>query len=151
MTRSAGIACILAVVWTTAAAGSQDRSVRSDQQNLVQLERDWNTAFYSKDVSFIERILADEFVATYDDGSRGDKAKELALAAEFDQHVDSAAQDEFIVKVYGDTAVVWFSLHLVGPSKGQRLELTFHYTDVFVWRGDRWQCVATHSTKIAAQ
>jgi ketosteroid isomerase-like protein len=149
--RGVGIACVLAVAWTAGASGSQDRSVRSDQQNLVQLERDWNTAFYRKDVSFIESVLADEFVATYDDGSRGDKAKELALAAAFDQQVDSATQDEFSVKVYGDTAVVWFSLHLVGPSKGQRLELAFRYTDVFVWRAGRWQCVATHSTKVAAQ
>ena len=63
-------------------------------------------------------LLADEFIATYDDGSRGDKAKELALAAEFNQQVESAIQDEFTVKVYGDTAVVWFTLHLVGTNRG---------------------------------
>ena len=35
-----------------------------------------------------EGFLADEFTATYDDGSRGDKARELALVTEFDQRVD---------------------------------------------------------------
>jgi hypothetical protein len=35
-------------------------------------------------------MLADEFMATYDDGSRGDKARELALVAEFNQQVESA-------------------------------------------------------------
>jgi ketosteroid isomerase-like protein len=142
--------CVLAVSLATA-SGAQDRSVRSDQQNLVELERSWNTAFYRKDLAFLQSILADEFIATYDDGSRGDKAKELALAAEFDQQVDSALQDDFTVKVYGETAVVWFSLHLVGPSQGRPLALTFRYVDVFVWRAGRWQCVETQSTKVTAQ
>ena len=70
--------CVLMIASAVAASGSQDRPVRSDQQILIELERGWNAAFYRKDVSFIENILADEFVATYEDGSRGDKAKELS-------------------------------------------------------------------------
>jgi len=141
---------VLAAAWAVTASASQDRPVRSDQQILIELEQGWNAAFYSKDVRFIENILADEFIATYDDGSRGDKAKELALAAEFNQQIDSSTLDDFTVKVYGDTAVVWFSLHLVGPSQGRRLEMNYRYVDVFVWRAGRWQCVTTQSTKIAA-
>jgi len=44
---------------------------------LIQLEQDWDAAFRRKDLPFIETVLADEFVATYSDGSRGDRAKEL--------------------------------------------------------------------------
>jgi len=142
--------CVLATAWAVTASASQDRPVRSDQQILIELEQGWNAAFYRKDVRFIENLLAEEFIATYDDGSRGDKAKELALAAEFNQQIDSSTLDEFTVKVYGDTAVVWFSLHLVGPSKGRRLEINYRYVDVFVWRAGRWQCVATQSTKVTS-
>jgi hypothetical protein len=39
---------------------------------------------------------------------------------------------------------------MVGPSKGQRLELTYRYIDVFVMRDGRWQCVASQSTKVTA-
>jgi len=116
----------------------------------MQLERDWDAAFHRKDVRFIETVLADEFVVTYENGSRGDKAKELALAAEFNQQIDSSTLDEFIVKIYGDTAVVWFTQHLVGPSQGRRLELAFRYVDVFVLRDGKWQCVASQSTKVTA-
>jgi ketosteroid isomerase-like protein len=129
-------------------SASQDRGAASDQQILIQLERDWDAAFLRHDVRFIENILADEFIATYGDGTRGDRAKELSLAADFNQQIESSTQDDFTVKVYGDTAVVWFSLHLVGPSQGRRLEVTYRYTDVFVWRAGRWQCVATQSTKV---
>ena len=139
---------ILAAAWAVTAVGGQSRTVQSDQQTLIQLERDWDAAFLRHDVKFIENILADEFIATYGDGTRGDRAKELMLAAEFNQQIDSSTQDDFTVKVYGDTAVVWFTLHMVGPSQGQRLEVTYRYTDVFVWRAGRWQCVATQSTKV---
>lgn len=142
--------CILAAAWVAPASAAQS-PVKSDQQILIELEQSWNEAFYQKNVALIETLLADEFVATYDDGSRGDKARELALVAAFDQQVQSAIQDEFTVKVYGNTAVVWFTLHLVGTRQGQRAEVTLRYTDVFVVRDGRWQCVSTQSTKVNPQ
>jgi len=148
MTWRQPLICMLFAARAVSAAGAQDRPVQSDQQILIQLERDWDAAFHRKDVPFIANILADEFVVTYADGSRADKAKELALAAEFNQQIDSSTLDEFTVKVYGDTAVVWFTQHLVGPSQGRRLELVFRYVDVFVLRDGRWQAVASQSTKV---
>jgi hypothetical protein len=142
------LCCVLAAAWAVTASASQRPQAESDQQVLIVLERQWNEAFYHKDVAFIENILGDEFIATYDDGSRGDKAKELALAAEFNQQVESAIQDEFTVKVYRDTAVVWFTLRLVGIRQGQRADLTLRYSDVWVMRDGRWQCVSTQSTKV---
>ena len=108
---------------------------------LVELEKSWNEAFYSKDLKFIESILADDFMSTYEDGSRADKKKELAATAAFDQQVVQAVQDDFTVKIFGDTAVVWFTLHLVGIKQGQRSELTLSYTDVWVLRDGNWRCV----------
>ncbi|MCH7748688.1 MAG: nuclear transport factor 2 family protein [Acidobacteria bacterium] len=142
------LCCVVVAAWAIPASASQQPPVRSDQEILIELEQGWNEAFYRKDVAFIENLLADEFMATYDDGSRGDKAKELALTAEFNQQVESAIQGEFTVRVYRDTAVVWFTLHLVGIRQGQRAEVTFRYTDVWVLRDGRWRCVSTHSTKV---
>ncbi|HBD32541.1 MAG TPA: hypothetical protein DC084_02970 [Cupriavidus sp.] len=142
------LCCVLAATGAVPALASQQPPVRSDQQILIELEQGWNEAFYRQDVAFIEGLLADEFTATYDDGSRGDKARELALTAEFDQQVVSAIQDDFTVRVYRDTAVVWFTLRLVGIRQGQRAEVTFRYTDVWVLRDGRWQCVSTHGTKV---
>jgi ketosteroid isomerase-like protein len=136
--------CVIATV----AAVAAQRADKADPQALIQLERSWNEAFYKKDVSFIERVLADEFIAIYEDGSQGNRARELLLTREFNQQVDSARQDEFIVKQYGDTAVVWFTLHLVGPRQGQPVQVDLRYVDVFVWRASRWQCVSSHSTKV---
>ena len=140
--------CLAAVLGAAVPAGAQTGGVQSDQQILIQLERDWDAAFRRRDVKFIETILADEFVATYSDGTRGDKAKELSLAAEFNLQIDSSTQDEFMVKIYGDTAIVWMSSHLKGPSQGRVLEVTLRYVDVFVLRDGRWQCVSSQSTRV---
>lgn len=150
MRRLRALACggLLSVMAVTTFA-SQSPPVKSDQEILIELEQRWNEAFYRKDVDFIRSILADEFIATYDDGTRGDRAKELALALEFNQQVQSSIQDDFIVKIYGNTAVVWFTLRLTGIRQGQPAEVQFRYTDVFVRRDGDWQCVSTQSTRVA--
>ena len=148
MPGRAALSVVLVLVSVASTFGAQAQRVRSEQEILIQLEQDWDQAFHRNDARFIERILADEFIVTYPDGSRGDKAKELALAA-VDQPIESSMLDEFTVKVYRDTAVVWFTQHLVGSRQGQKLELTFRYVDVFVFRDGRWQCVASQSTRVS--
>ena len=151
MNRCQVISLVAAVLFVTLPSGAhaQVRGVKSDQQTLIELEHKWNEAFYAKDLDFLRNVLADEFVAIYEDGSRGDKAKELTLTESFNQDVTSANQDDFRVNVYGDTAIVWFTLNLVGPRQGVATKVTLRYVDVFVWRDGRWQCVSSHSTKVA--
>ncbi|HUK35297.1 MAG TPA: nuclear transport factor 2 family protein [Vicinamibacterales bacterium] len=144
--------CVVLFVMLAAAvppsAAQQTRRAQSDQEILIKLERDWDYAFHHQDVKFIEGVLAPEFVATYAEGQRADREKELQNAREFNQQIDSSELDEFIVRVYGDTAVVHFTQKLTGPSKGKPLTLTFRYMDVFVLRDGRWQCVASQSTRV---
>ena len=125
--------------------------MRSDQETLIQLERDWVAALQRNDAAFVDSILAEEFVATYGDGSRGDRKRELQLVAEFNQQVDKWTVDEFTVKVYRDTAVVWFTQRLVGPVQGKPTEIVTRYMDVFVMRDGKWLCVGSQSTKVTGK
>ena len=143
-----GVCCLWTILVAVPSFAGQ-RPGESDQQSLISLEREWNEAFYAHDVSAIENLLADEFTATYDDGSRGDRARELSLTREFNQQVESAVQDDFTVRIYGDAAVVWFTLRLTGIKQGKRTQLSLSYTDVWVLRDGRWQCVSAQSTKLA--
>ena len=147
--------CLRAWLFTAAmvavASGAGAQPVKSDQDTLIELEQKWDVAFHSHDVTFIETLLADEFVVTYGDGARGDKATELRLATDFDQQVDSSTLDEFIVKVYGNTAVVWFRQQLVGPVKGKPMAVTYRYVDVWVNRDGVWKCVASQSTRVGSK
>jgi ketosteroid isomerase-like protein len=143
---------VLGAVLTLAAAPvSAQRPVQSTQQILEQLERDWVEALQQNDAEFVDRLLAPEFVATYGDGSRGDRVRELQLVRDFNQQVDSWEVDEFIVKVFGETAVVWFTQRMVGPVQGKPTEIVTRYQDVFVNRDGKWLCVASQSTKVTAK
>ena len=146
------LAVVLAMAMACAAVSGtqQSQPVRSDQDILIQLEHDWDAAFHRHDAAFIDRILAEEFIVTYDNGVRADRTVELQLATSLNENIESSTLDEFIVKEFGNTAVVWFTLHLVGPIKGERVQTDYRFTDVFVLRDGRWQCVSSQSTKIAA-
>src|SRR6185503_13898911 len=61
--------CLLTLASATAPA-TQQRTAKDDEQAIIELERGWNAALYRKDLPFIENLLADEFIGTYDDGSR---------------------------------------------------------------------------------
>ena len=132
-------------------ANTLAQGVKSDQQVLIELEEAWDAAFHRHDATFIETLLAEEFIATYGDGSRGDKAKELSLATDDRQQVDSSRLDEFIVKTFGNTAVVWFTQILVGPVNGKPTEVRYRYVDVWVNRGGRWLAVASQSTRLSVK
>ena len=140
---------LCAALFFSAVVGvSAQRPVLSTQQILEKLERDWVAAMYSNDVNFVNSVLAPEFVSTYDDGTRGDRVRELQLAKEFNRQVDKWAVDEFTVRVFNETAVVWFTLHMVGPVKDVPTEIVLRYMDVFVNRDGKWLCVGSQSTRV---
>ena len=124
------------------------QQVKSDQETLIELERAWDQAFHDNNVKFVESILADEFIATYENGTRADKKKELEEVATFNQQIDARSMDDFTVRIFRDTAVVWFTLRLIGPMQGRPVELTYRYMDVWVYRDGRWLCVGSQSTRV---
>jgi len=140
---------VLLVCGLVCAAPAAAQGVKSDQQTLIDLERRWNMAFHTGDVKFIESILHDDFIATYEDGVRADKKKELAQAASFNQQIDASSMDDFTIRIYGNTAVVWFTLRIIGPIQGKPVELTLRYTDIWVLRDGKWKCVSSQSTRFA--
>jgi hypothetical protein len=137
---------IVFIGWASAASAQLD--VKSTQEILIELEQNWVSALQRNDVKFVDSILAEEFVATYGDGTRGDRAHELKLVADFNAQVDKWMLGEFTVKVYRDTAVVWFTQRQIGPVQGKPVEITARYMDVFVMRDGRWQCVGSQSTRV---
>lgn len=78
-------------------------------QELISREREWQKAFKRKDNTFISQLLADDFVVTYGDGSRGNKAGEVLEVFGTVEQMESVMEDEFIVKPYDNWAVVMFT------------------------------------------
>ena len=149
-----GVCCgavILAILGVVAHGAAVQRPVLSTQEILEQLERDWVAALQRNDVAFVDSVLAPEFIATYGDGSRGDRVRELQLVKDFNSQVDKWTVDEFTVKVFRDTAVVWFTQRMVGPVQGKPTEIVTRYMDVFVNRDGKWLCVGSQSTRVTGK
>ena len=95
------------------------------------------------------RVLADEFIVTYDNGVRADRTIELELAKTAQREhriVDDGRIHREGIRQHGG-GVVHACTWLV-PIKGQRVQNDYRFTDVFVLRDGRWQCVSSQSTKI---
>jgi hypothetical protein len=129
-------------------ASSKEERVK---QELVQLERDIGKANVNRDYAFFDRVEADEFIFTDSGGAVTTKKEDLESVkapANPDSKLLSYEVDDLKVMLYGKTAVVWGRSTLKGINKGQEWVGQSRFTDIFVWRDNRWQIVAGHSSRI---
>lgn len=118
-----------------------------DQAALVQIEHAWVRAAEQQDTVALGCILADEFEEADFQGSLIDRRAMLASAANRGnvhyQLLDLHAH------VYGDFA---YARGLgVSRSDDGKPAVKSRFTDIFVYRDGRWQCVAGHESHFPAK
>jgi len=122
---------------------------RSVEQELIKLENEWAEAWVKQDVAFFERIEADDYTYTACEGSVWTKAQDLALLKSGQDVITSWVLANMKVRVYGDAAVVTGRATVKETYKGKDVSRQERWTDTWVKRAGRWQCVAGHSSEIA--
>jgi hypothetical protein len=115
---------------------------------LIKLEEGWNDAFVKCDVAFLDRILADDYTDTCDDGTVATKAQDIANLKSGDLKFTSAVNDDYKVRVYGKAAVDTGRITMKAQYKGKDISGQYRWTDTWVKRAGQWQCVASHESKI---
>ena len=122
---------------------ANDKSRASLEEHLKSLVRQWDQAIVKRDAATLDRLLADEFefVGGVKKAAYLDSIKTQAADA-----VTSAVSTDLQVLVYENTAVVTGVDTMSGQNKGQPYTAKWLYTDVWVKRGGRWQCVRTHAS-----
>jgi ketosteroid isomerase-like protein len=118
----------------------------SVEQELIKLENESNDAWVKHDVEAYARLLGDDYLCTGPDGDMSTKAQDLAELKE--NTTTSAIADDFRVRVYGDAAVVTFRLTYKNQSKVEESTGQERFTDTWIKRDGRWQCVAVHYSTI---
>jgi ketosteroid isomerase-like protein len=122
-----------------------------DEHTLKQLEQDWLDAYREGDAEKMSRILADDFVGRWGDGSTQTKEEQLKAIRNGEEKHSSNHLDECNVRVYGDTAVVTGLQSEQSVLEGRDGSGTYSYTDVFVKRHGQWQVVASETKHVAGQ
>jgi ketosteroid isomerase-like protein len=122
------------------------------EQEIMQIERDWCSATIKKDITMLGRILADDYTGVGSRGTAVTKVQELADLKSGDSNVTSCVDTNIKVRMYGDVAVVTGTGNRAGTYKGVAFkDRQILWTDVFVRKDERWQCVASQGTVVAAQ
>ena len=142
---------LMFLVFTVAvhAQTSAQTQAGSVEQELIKLETEWSNAWVKPDIAFLDQILADDWVFTDPDGNVLTKAQDIAAIKSGEYVFTSAVADEMKVRVYGNAAVVSGRFTAKETLKGKDVSGQVRFTDTFIKRAGRWQCVATHASRIA--
>jgi hypothetical protein len=98
------------------------------------------------DTAVAKAILADEFVGTGNHGERVDKRQFLSLIGDRADPLEVLEYAEMEVRVYGETAVVWSTIHEKAVYGGKLDEYRGRRTAIWMKRNMHWECVAIHTS-----
>jgi ketosteroid isomerase-like protein len=123
------------------------------EQELIALENDWSQAAVKRDGAALQRFYADEYIFTDENGVVSNKTQEILNLTNGIFRLTSYKFEDVKVRVYGDVAVVTGRNTIKGIWEDVKRDISgpYRFTDVFVKRNGRWQCVASQSSAVAAK
>jgi hypothetical protein len=119
------------------------------EKELLKVENDWSTAWVKSDAKFLEQLYATEYRSTGSDGVVHNKVDGIKDDVSPEYTDKSFTLSDLKVHIYGEAAVVTGLNHENFKKGGKAEQVDVLFTDVFVKREGRWQCVATQGTKAA--
>jgi len=123
----------------------------SAEQELIKLEQEWTNADLKMDWTTMDRILADDYILTDRDGEVYTKDQCQAYYKSGEGKILALVNDDMKVRVYGDAAVVTLRAAIKETYKGEEISDVVRITNTWIKKAGRWQCVATHASRIAGK
>jgi len=117
-----------------------------DGDALIQVEQTWARSLDHQDTATLGCILADEFEDADPDGKLTDRATTLAKAAEHRAvHHELSDLHPHVQGEFG------YIRGLATATDAQtKIMAIVRFTDIYVYRDGRWQCVAGHESLVVA-
>lgn len=127
------------------------------EAELMKLEREWATAAQNHNAEPVKRIVADDVIMVYPDGTTGTKADEV-------QTIESGAitadgwemLDPKVTVIDANSAFITGRSVIKNgkykdPNQKKPIDISgeYRFLDVYARRDGKWQAVASHATKIA--
>ena len=139
-------AALCATVLNAQAKDSVPMHEEDTVREILDLERQSKEAAIHRDVGFVERTLADDYVAITPLGEVVSKAASIDARKRAQLHYDAIDTSEMVVRVYGDMAVVTARAEVKGTDVGEDFSGPYRFTRVWVKRHERWQIVSYQAT-----
>ncbi len=114
------------------------------EDSVKQAEREWAKAIVAKDISTLDRVLADDLTYTHSNGKRDTKQSYIGnLKSGAQKYVKAEHVGDMNVRLYGNTAVLTTQLLTATDT-----EFTLSLLHVYVKKGNQWQLVAHQSARL---
>ncbi len=139
------VCCLLMAVTSFAPTPN----VESHESTLIALERMWDQAQVSQDVSAMEDLVADRFINTEWDGVVTNRAGFLADIKNPRLKPTFTSIEAVQVNLYGDTAIVIGTYHTKGSHLDKPYDHRGRFTDTWILTNGKWRCVAAHASLIS--
>jgi ketosteroid isomerase-like protein len=118
------------------------------EQEVARLADVWATAELQSDTTFLEKILADDFVGVGPLGFLLTKQEWLARHQAGDLKYDALTLDEVKVRVYNDAAILICRQVQEAAYRGNPIMAQLRTTLVFVQQQGQWQLAGLHLCNI---
>ena len=121
------------------------------KQNPEGAEQEFFKALIEADKATLDRLLEDDFLLIdVMTGSEVSKAALLDVVDDGELRFDEVNRLDYLVRVYGEVAVITGQTEMAGTFNGRRFELESRYTHVLVAKGNTWRMVSAQGTQIIA-
>jgi len=126
-------------------------SSMAEADALVALEREWGEAVVAKNLSTLDRIMADDFTEVDPAGQTRGKQASMDEVRGGELVFESYTPNDVTSRVYGDTAIVTGMSVIKATYRGEDISGNYRWTDTFVKRDGRWQAVASQATRVVEE
>jgi hypothetical protein len=116
------------------------------EEELLQLEKDWNQSIENNNVDEIGKFMSDDWVIIGTGSGITSKSEFLEWIRSGDVTHSRMDSDKTRLKVYGDAAVITSRGTSAGKYKGQDFELYEWSSSTFIRSNGKWICVLTMLT-----
>ncbi len=147
MKRTLLVAAILAATAPAMGQATDDHA----EKDVVKLSQQITNALVKGDTTFLDGVMADDWILIGSDGEVVDKEKQLRDIKDGTLNFDAMDKSQMKVRIYGDAAVVTGLIRAKIRLKGQEVGNPLGFTEVFIRRQGKWRTVSAQVTPVAAE
>lgn len=128
----------------------QPQTVTKSEEEVRKLERQWLDAYEQHDSEAMTRIVADDFIITFPNGTMQTKAQLMSMIATPNPSSPKMRfyTEDVRSRSYGDTVILMGRVVTEYERDGKKVKEQSRYTDTYVKRNGRWQVVASHLSNV---
>jgi ketosteroid isomerase-like protein len=115
-------------------------------REILDMERQAKEASLRRDADFVQRTLAEDYVAITPLGQVTTKQDTLSARKSGQLRYQAIDVSDMVIRVYGETAVVTARADVKGHQLGEDFSGPYRYTRVWVRHNGRWQTVSYQAT-----